>query len=520
LFSSTWVRLLVFLLAIGLAAAAVSCNPKPDGNEDGAAHRNTVPSPAVKQLNPDGLFIAYTYETNGKMETCGCSSKQLGGLARRGTLIDQYRDGYDRHLLLLDGGKIVPDNSEFSRFKSDIILRMMNKMGYSAMHIGFYEFNFEMPELAKWADNASFPLMNSNVLYTGDFPNLIREKPLADIGSTNITAELEATDFYRMVTGKEAATKYMWSASPVVFVTKGNIRIGILSATEPEWIEGLGWKYLTPLPIRDTFKHLLARFHDKADLWVAMVEANNITVEQLMKSLPEIKIWLSGNPRKGESMITHSKTDAGQYWQNIFMEGKYLGITSVDKKAGEFFISQEEIGIEDTIAQRNDLQLIMVNEYRPKLEQIFKNQTQPIGREFVPATSCNKCHPEEFEAWRASKHHEALPTLIGKKQNWNPDCVSCHVEYDSVNEAQLTLQCTMCHYNSWEKHIDEAEAGGAVTPLGETIDKQYCTKCHDPENSNKFDSDYRHYFETIKHWDGPTVPGEAQVTGGSTKGEH
>src|SRR5689334_1442434 len=59
--------------------------------------------------------IAWSYDTSGYLETCGCSSHQLGGLTRRATKIAQLRTAGP--VLAIEGAHIVPDKGEFNLFK-------------------------------------------------------------------------------------------------------------------------------------------------------------------------------------------------------------------------------------------------------------------------------------------------------------------------------------------------------------------------------------------------------------------
>lgn len=507
---------LVILILISAIALAdfVSCKKNAgddtNGEKESQSQSSSKETTSKKPLNPDGLFILYSYDLNGKMETCGCSTLQLGGLARRGTLYDDYRNNYGRHILTLDGGKLLPDTSEFSLLKSDIVFRMYNLMKYDALKLGSYEYSFNWAVLEKWADGANFPFVSSNVLTSeSGAKTLIRKKALENAGSEDVTASLTASDFYKSVTGKVFNGNLSWAASPVIFIKKGNFRIGILAATEPAWVESLGPDSLVTLPMRDALKHLVVKFKDRADIWVAMIEGHNESVQSIAAGLPEISIWLSGNPRYGEAQVAKGKVGNDQFWMNIYQDGKYVGVTSIDKNGDDFFISQNEVGVMDTIKERGDLLAVMVNDYRPKLEGIFQNQTQPIGKEYVYSQACQKCHVDEYKAFEASHHFKSQSSLEKKGQQWNPDCVSCHIEYDSVNDRALSMQCTTCHYNAWNNHIDEARNNpAAVTPLSETINFGYCIRCHDEENSTEFNDRYREYFAKIKHWPGPTVPGE------------
>lgn len=48
------------------------------------------------------FVIAWNYDTSGQLEPCGCSSNQLGGLARRATIIEEWRES--QPVLAIEGG--------------------------------------------------------------------------------------------------------------------------------------------------------------------------------------------------------------------------------------------------------------------------------------------------------------------------------------------------------------------------------------------------------------------------------
>ncbi|HKY32097.1 MAG TPA: multiheme c-type cytochrome [Candidatus Polarisedimenticolia bacterium] len=118
---------------------------------------------------------------------------------------------------------------------------------------------------------------------------------------------------------------------------------------------------------------------------------------------------------------------------------------------------------------------------------------------FVTAAGCAACHAQAFEVYAGSGHARAFDTLVKANQDFNPECVSCHVtgfhEPDGFVDARQTpslanVQCEACHGNGWEHLADPQRPYGAVPP-------RRCFACHTKENSPDFV--FFKYWHLIKH---------------------
>lgn len=133
------------------------------------------------------------------------------------------------------------------------------------------------------------------------------------------------------------------------------------------------------------------------------------------------------------------------------------------------------------------------------------------------AQSCAKCHEKEYASWKKTPHARALQTLIDKGQQFNPECLKCHVTgyrqangfYTVKHGPSLKLagvQCEICHAPA-KDHADtqtkladnvqnwmEAKAYQALVSHAKQVkpssnaDEPFCKKCHTPENDNNFNS--------------------------------
>jgi hypothetical protein len=126
-------------------------------------------------------------------------------------------------------------------------------------------------------------------------------------------------------------------------------------------------------------------------------------------------------------------------------------------------------------------------------------QAPAPGKPFLTATACATCHSKEHEIWYASTHARAFETLVKANQDFNPECVKCHVTGFARAEGFLNarqtpdlmnVQCEACHGNGAE-HVRVPQA-----PFGKVAPRQ-CFTCHTKENSPDFV--FYKYWDKIKH---------------------
>ncbi len=108
-------------------------------------------------------------------------------------------------------------------------------------------------------------------------------------------------------------------------------------------------------------------------------------------------------------------------------------------------------------------------------------------RQKIP-TLCAKCHPQEFEVYKASIHGRQL---LEDKNSAAPTCFQCHLEHmtppTASNEWQLSLikQCGYCHPEEIKTYRETYH--GQVSELGYTTVAK-CSDCHGSHNIQLVDS--------------------------------
>ena len=119
-----------------------------------------------------------------------------GGMLRIATLVNQCRKE-NPNLLLLDAGDMFQGTPYFNYFKGELMMKVMNKMGYDAGTIGNHEFDNGLGDLQSALKMAGFPIVNSNYDFTDTIlsgivkSHLILKKDGIKVGIYGLGIELD-----------------------------------------------------------------------------------------------------------------------------------------------------------------------------------------------------------------------------------------------------------------------------------------------------------------------------------------
>jgi 5'-nucleotidase len=86
----------------------------------------------------------------------------IAGSARLKTKIDEIRSTIS-NVLLLDAGDQFQGTLYYIQYKSDILTRTMNALGYQAMAVGNHEFDSGPSELRTFINGVTFPMLSANI---------------------------------------------------------------------------------------------------------------------------------------------------------------------------------------------------------------------------------------------------------------------------------------------------------------------------------------------------------------------
>ena len=131
---------------------------------------------------------------------------------------------------------------------------------------------------------------------------------------------------------------------------------------------------------------------------------------------------------------------------------------------------------------------------KKRIAKIGKNDPTISLQNIAGSEKCRDCHAAQMTVWQDSQHASAWETLKKKNQQFNDDCLICHVtlpfyDSDKVKAGNLLLMlpkslknigCEACHGPA-AAH----SAGQGKVPVARP-DEKVCLQCHTPEHDDHF----------------------------------
>lgn len=478
-----------------------TAKPKATSSPKITASHNT-PKPLFKDWLKPKLAIVLTGERHGYLEPCGCTQNQTGGVSLLANLFQQIEER-KWPVTAFDLGGLVKRNRRQSQIKYETILASMKDMKYAGVGLGPEELRFgadiflQLHNPEPKSPNTTPTFLAANILIL-DTPDLGKSHfKIIDVGGV-----------------KMAVTS-------------------IIGKSHMEKVPDVSWQEPAKV-LPELLKKMQAA---KPDLMILLSQSNKEESKALAEKFPDFDILLTaggvedplGEPEFiGKTMMI----DVGHKGKSAGVVGFYPQQATKDDPSKRFRFTVIELDKErfkDTPRMAEHMQFY---QDRLKQEDLAAKELpidHPRGATFVGAEKCGECHTKAYEKWLTTAHANAYQSLIdGRKDQiergekiisriYDPECLSCHVtgwhpqdviRYKSgfVNKQEsphlLGQQCENCH-GPGSGHIElvdmdkleEAKKTMRVT-LAEAK-KNTCYKCHDLDNSPKFEFDS--YWEKIKH---------------------
>jgi 5'-nucleotidase len=109
------------------------------------------------------LSILYSSDFDGKIRSCGCADRDMGGLGRRATYTREARGGV-ANLIAVDAGDLFSLDLSFSQREAELTFDALNLMGLDVFTPGEIEFIFGLPFLQQLAERVEFDVIALNLL--------------------------------------------------------------------------------------------------------------------------------------------------------------------------------------------------------------------------------------------------------------------------------------------------------------------------------------------------------------------
>jgi hypothetical protein len=466
---------------------------------------NEVGSPAAPAAKPSGSSalpdwptplgtLVITGERLGYLEPCGCTEGQTGGLGRLYDLVERLKaKGWP--VVLTDLGSIAdPSNPRGgpveSKIKFSVAMRALGLVKYDAMALG--------------ADDLKLGVFES----LGQLLNLHERSPKPALLAANVVVD----DAFKGL------------IQPSVRTQAGSVKLGITAVLDPAAFEALADPDKALLKVEDpeaSLRAVVADLEKDTDVQVLMVQGTAEKAEALCRAFPAFELVVAKSeipdPESRPKKINAGKTMLVQVGQ----QGKYAGLVGVYSDRNER-LRYQRVTLGLAFARTPEpMKKLIEDEYQDELKQSRVVEDYPKhdyvagapGATFVGAETCKTCHANTYSKWASTKHAVAFDDLYkhepGRDRRFDAECISCHataLEYTSgYRSEELTPglkgnQCENCH-GPGSKHAaepDNKEYRALMRqPVANPETTRFCYRCHDHENSPKFD--FKIYYPKIIH---------------------
>ena len=129
-----------------------------------------------------------------------------------------------------------------------------------------------------------------------------------------------------------------------------------------------------------------------------------------------------------------------------------------------------------------------------KNQDVARQKSQQAFSNMAGWQACQSCHKQQTAFWQQTAHAKAWQTLVEVKQQFNPECLLCHVTlptYDKetvtrqnlltgLREEYRTIGCETCHGPA-KDHTEQPDLHQPANPNEHT-----CLNCHTPERDDNF----------------------------------
>jgi len=410
--------------------------------------------------------------------------------------------------VLVETGDFSGEPDEAGRIKTENLLEGMQRLGYDVINLGERELAGGVAQFRELTGKLKLAFINANFVYRDNgeslfAPYVIREYKTASGRSLKVGfLGLDAlnTAFTKEAPGGRAVVMRDPVDAAKMHVPALRPRVDLLVL-------------LANLSLRD----LTTVLSSVKGVDLALVSYGaRLSESGKLESLSGVPVLYSGDQgkRMGEVRLSLGKKAAPPAMQShqIFLTRRYPSEPAMQALVDKAILRVNEVNKQ--AAER--LAAAAPASTPAPLIIAPSNRTgggpgiyAPPGQGIVPgagasspyatAATCETCHAQEYEVYRNSGHAHALDTLTKANQDFNAECVKCHVTgFDQPNgfvNAKQTpdlanVQCEACHGNGSAHLADLTKPFGRVPP-------RTCFTCHTKENSPDFV--FYKYWDKIKH---------------------
>jgi len=407
--------------------------------------------------------------------------------------VDLFTKKYPKTpVVLVETGDFSGDPDEAGDIKTGNLIEGMKRLGYAAVNVGERELTPGVDAFLKRAKESGLAFTNANFIYRDNgeplfAPYLLQETKLAS-GRKIVIGYLGLDGLNSAFAKTVASGRVVIMRDPV-----DAIRLQMPAIRRRADFVVL----LANLSLRDLATVL------EAAPGVDLVLASNgarLSPGESLEDLGGVPVMYAGDQgkRMGEVRVSFDAKDGARptlSGNEVWLTRRYPADPGLQTL------------IDATVARVNEINRRKAATASTPSGSPAAARTRPGGllapggsqKGFRTVNECASCHVDIVESYKRTAHATAFRALVEANQDYNPECVRCHVTgFDSpegfVNARQTpdlaNVQCEACHGNAAEHVADPSRPYGKVQP-------RQCFVCHTKENSPDFV--FFKYWDMIKH---------------------
>jgi 2',3'-cyclic-nucleotide 2'-phosphodiesterase (5'-nucleotidase family) len=420
----------------------------------------------------------------------------MGGLARRVSYIKafKHRSNLEVPTLFLDAGNLFSDD----RFTANQLPgEVMTKNKWVVK--GYGDFNQDVANISY----SDLPYL-TELLKKDGYEQRVQELPFIE---RLVSANIQPVDDQH-----KAPVPYIIREITLKRGVPGKtLKIGVVGFTEAKPLMGAetqpvyaGYRVEDPF---EAAKKILPELKQKVDLIVALAYMPQDKAQLLATENAEIDTIIGARQINSMDAAQHFNRATLTYAYN---QTKFLGELrmyvrsdgSIENQVNRYVALDSNLPDDpDALEVVTNAHTEFTNEQKVNTEAASQdvNPTANIKSPFVGVETCAGCHQEQKAVWDGTGHAHAMATLERKNNQFDNECVRCHVVgFDKGGFQSLlttpqfaNVQCESCHGPGREHAANPVKGYGHMeTPVG-------CTQCHTLPNSPDFD--FATYWPKIKH---------------------
>ena len=416
-------------------------------------------------VSPAAVTLILSGGEYGYLKPCGCSEGQLGGFARRDSLLTQMQ-AQSTAVIPIANGNLIADASPQSDLKADIGFFALADMGYVAYNLGERDLQLGIERFVSLSEQNRLPVVCAN-LYQG-------------------TSRVFASYVFHttQVQGEE--------------ITIGIV--GLISPTYAGYAQGDDLQILAPAAVLETS---ISELTATVDVIVCLFNGPAVEASVIQVNYPVIDVVVMTH-ESPEGALSSSVPQ--QQLVNTGIKGKSVRSVKIHRDvAGELVVEapQRHLLDEQIPDSRRMTELLSLYPQMVLAENLAQ-AVQPKQRRddarFIGTAACKTCHRPEGTSWKKTKHAQAYHTLEVAGHQADPECLTCHTVGFGFSTGFLSLEKTPNHLGVGCESCHGAGSAHAESPQEDgygAVTESVCFTCHTVENSPQFDM--KVYFPHIVH---------------------